>query len=130
MIDSGNALLMLRKWSADKTNLLFTFKSIDAGFAIGGKIASASADDCVVKSAMGDATLRFRIDDLDCKFEIADRRSLAESREMPEERGDLVTLLIFFPARFSLEAFRLEKDEPRPLLTIMALHDSEIMKSD
>ena len=126
MIDSGNALLMLQKWAEEQTPLLFTFTSLDAGFAIGGTVSAASPDDCAVRSAKGDATLRFRIDDPDCKFEFTDRRSLAGSRKLGEDKGELATLLIFFPARFSLEAIRLTKEERRSSLTIMEVHSSEI----
>lgn len=125
MIDSGSALLMLRKWAEEHTPLLFTFTSLDAGFNIGGTISSASPEECDVRSSKGDATLRFRIDDPDCKFEFTDRRSLAGG-EPDEGKGELGALLIFFPVRFSLEAVRLTKQEPRPSLRVMALHDSEI----
>jgi hypothetical protein len=124
MIDSGNALSMLQKWADEETKLLFRLGSADAASAIGGTISSASPDDCVVKSVKGDATLRFRINDPDCRFEFTDRRSLASS-EPSEGKGDLSTLLIFFPARFSLEEIRLPKEGTRMSLTISELDESE-----
>lgn len=126
MIDSGNALLMLKKWAEEHTPLLFRLESVDTAFAVSGTVSSASLDDCIVRSGKGDSTLRFRIDDADCKFEFADRRSLAGSRELPEATGELVNLLIFFPARFSLEDVRLTRQGSRVSLSIIEVDNSEI----
>ena len=126
MIDSGSALLMLKKWAEEQTFLLFTFTSVDAGFSIGGTVSTASMDDCTIRSAKGYATLRFRLDGPDCRFELADRRSLAGTRELREEMGELVNLLIFFPPRFSLDDVRLAREGSRVSLSIMEVHSSEI----
>jgi hypothetical protein len=126
MIDSGTALLMLKKWADERTPLLFRLESVDTASAISGTVSSASLDDCIVKSAKGDATLRFRIDDPDCRFEFADRRSLAGEREIREGTEELVNLLIFFPARFSLEDFRLTRQGSRVSLSIIEVDSSEI----
>jgi hypothetical protein len=129
MIDSGTALLMLKKWADENTPLLFRTESVDVAFAVTGTVSSASIDDCIVRSGKGDSTLRFRIDDPDCKFEFADRRSLAGSRELREGTEELVNLLIFFPARFSLEDIRLTGQGSRVTLSIIEVDGSEI-KSD
>jgi hypothetical protein len=129
MIDSGNALLMLKKWADEHTPLLFRVESVDVAFAISGTVSSASIGDCIVRSGKGDATLRFGIDNPDCKFEFADRRflaSLAESSEIREDTEELASLLIFFPARFSLEDVRLTKQGSRVSLSITEVHFSEL----
>jgi hypothetical protein len=128
MIDSGTALLMLKKWAEEHTPLLFRLESVDTAFAISGTVSSATIDDCVVRSGRGDSTFRFRIDDPDCKFEFADRRSLAGSRELREGMGELVNLLIFLPARFTLEDFRLTRQGSRVSLSIIEVHNSHIRR--
>jgi hypothetical protein len=126
MIDSGNALLMLKKWVDEETMLLFRFESLDAAFSLVGIASSASLEDCTVRSRKGDGTLGFRLDEPDCRFEFRDRRSLSSFTTVAEDVAEMTHLSIFFPARFSLEAIRTETIELRASLTISELHSSEL----
>jgi len=126
MIDSGNALLMLKKWVDEETMLLFRFESLDAAFSLVGIASSASLEDCTVRSRKSDGTLRFRLDEPDCRFEFRDRRSLSSFATVAEDVAEMTHLSIFFPARFSLEAIRTETIELRASLTISELHSSEL----
>ena len=129
MIDSDSALLMLKKWAEEGTVLLFRFESLDVAFSLTGVVSSASSEDCIIRSRKGEATLRFRLDDPDCRFEFRDRRSISELVAVAEEKEDLAHLAIFFSARFSLEAFRTETPEPRGSLMISEVHPSELKES-
>lgn len=129
MIDSGNTLLILRKWFDEGTLLLWQGNFRDTSFALTGIVSSLSDGECVVTSRKGEARLAFRFADPECRFEYRERRSFTDS-DTPEEFAEKGHLLIFFPPRFSLAEFSSETTEGRDMLTVSELHPSEVKSGD
>jgi hypothetical protein len=127
MIDSGNTILLLRKWCDDETLLLWEGEFRDANFSMTGIISSLSDEECIVASRKGEAKLAFRL--TECKFEYVERRAVAES-DIPEEFSEKGVLLVFFPGRFSLAEFASETTNGRDTLTVKELHPSELIDRD
>ena len=120
MIDSGSALLILRKWADETTLLLFRFESTEIACAMGGTISEGSDSEWVVRSRRGDATLNFDLEE--CVFEYKERRAFGRDEDSPEEAAEKGHLLIFLPPRFSSSGI----PDVRSSLTVSELLPSEI----
>jgi hypothetical protein len=129
MIDSGNTVLILRKWLDEGTLLLWQGNFRDTSFALTGIVSSLADEECVVTSRKGEAKLAFRFGDPECRFEYRERRSFTGS-DSPEEFSEKAHLLIFFPPRFSLAEISSETTEGRDKLTVSELHPSEVKNLD
>ncbi|MFZ1085046.1 MAG: hypothetical protein WAN35_08780 [Terracidiphilus sp.] len=122
MIDSGNALLILRKWADETSSLLFRFESAQVACAMGGTISEGSDSTWQVRSRRGDATLSFRLDG--CVFEYVERRAIGRD-DAPDDIAEKAHLLIFFPPHFSSTGL----PEERNTLTVSELLPSEIKET-
>jgi hypothetical protein len=98
VIDSGNALLILRKWTNEPTLLLLRYESTEVACAIDGTISEDPDSTWQVRSRRGDATFSFRLDG--CAFEYTERRAVSQD-DAPNDVAEKGHLLIFFPPHFS-----------------------------
>src|SRR5665213_415202 len=119
MIDSGNTLLILRKWADNSTSLLFRYESIEAACAIDGTISEDADSTWQVRSCRGDATFSFGLDG--CVSEYVERRATSGETDMSNDIAEKGNLLIFFPPHFSSTGL----PEKRGSLTVSELLSSE-----
>ena len=128
MIDSREALLILRKWSDEQTLIICQCGFRDAAFALTGIVTFLTDNKYQVNSQKGEAKLEFLLNSPECAFEYVERRA-GMTADANEEFAERASLMIFFPPRFSLAEFKTETTEGRDMCTISELHPSELRKS-
>jgi hypothetical protein len=74
LIDSGNTLLILRKWAVESTLLLFRYESTEVACGIDGTISEDPDSTWQVRSRREDATFTFSLDG--CASEYVERRAV------------------------------------------------------
>ncbi len=122
MIDSGNALLILRKWADEPSLLLFRFESKEVASAIDGTLSPSSNSTWQVRSRLGDATLSFDLDG--CVFEYTERRAVRD--DVSNDVAEKGHLLVFFPPRLSSTGL----PDKRSSLMVSELLSSERINRD